>query len=235
MAWRQRIALIGVVAALGAAGFSALGFWQLDRLTWKNRLITAVETRATAEPIDLNADSIWDSFDPTEDEYRHVSVNGRFDHNAETLVQAVTAYGGGFWVVTPLLLENGRSVLVNRGFVPPQQRDPETRPAPTGEVTVTGLLRQSEPGGGFLHSNDPAGERWYSRDVQAIAADKGIAEAAPFFVDAAATPPGVYPIGGLTVLSFSNNHLGYALTWFALALMLVGGFGYLLWDARRAR
>jgi surfeit locus 1 family protein len=84
-----------------------------------------------------------------------------------------------------------------------------------------------------LRSNDPAGERWYSRDVQAIARDKRLTNVAPFFIDEEAGEPGTYPIGGLTVLSFSNNHLVYALTWFALALMLVGGFGYLLWDARR--
>jgi surfeit locus 1 family protein len=180
-------------------------------------------------------DGTWGSFDPAEDEYRRVVVTGRFDHAAETLVQAVTAYGGGFWVVTPLVLEDGRSVLVNQGFVPAEQREPATRPGPEGEVTITGLLRQSEPGGGFLRSNDPGGARWYSRDVQAIAEDKGVGNAAPFFIDAEATPPGTYPIGGLTVLSFSNNHLVYALTWFALALMLVGGFGYLLWDARRSQ
>jgi surfeit locus 1 family protein len=229
--WRTLVVL-GVIAVLGAFLFGALGVWQLQRLGWKNDLVAAIEARTTAAPVDPS--KVWDSFAPEQDEYRRVVVSGRFDHAAETMVQAVTAYGGGFWVVTPLVLPDGRSVLVNRGFVPPEQRDPGTRPGSEGDVTVTGLLRQSEPGGGFLRSNDPVGERWFSRDVAAIAADKGVSNPAPFFIDADAGPAGRYPIGGLTVLSFSNNHLVYALTWFSLALMLVGGFGYLLWDRRRA-
>ncbi len=233
MARRRTLAVLGALALLGALGFGALGVWQLERLGWKNELVAAIAARTGAEPVDPSRDGTWERFDPEQDEYRRVIVRGRFEHGAETLVQAVTAYGGGFWVVTPLVLADGRSVLVNRGFVPPQFREPRTRPAPEGEVSVRGLLRQSEPGGAFLRSNDPAGERWYSRDVLAIAEDKGMSGAAPFFVDAEAGEPGRYPMGGLTVLQFSNNHLVYALTWFALALMLLGGFAYVLWDGRR--
>lgn len=233
MARRRTLAVLGALALLGALGFGALGLWQLERRGWKNGLVAAIAARTGAEAVDPSQDGTWERFDPEQDEYRRVLLRGHFEHGAETLVQAVTAYGGGFWVVTPLVLVDGRSVLVNRGFVPPNYRAPETRPAPGGEVSVRGLLRQSEPGGAFLRSNDPAGERWYSRDVLAIAQDKGVSGAAPFFVDAEAGEPGSYPIGGLTVLQFSNNHLIYALTWFALALMLLGGFAYVVWDGRR--
>ncbi|RYY32618.1 MAG: SURF1 family protein [Sphingomonadales bacterium] len=107
-------------------------------------------------------------------------------------------------------------VLINRGFVPsaasPRWCGPDV------EVRVTGLQRASEPGGGFLRSNDPAADRWFSRDVSAIAAARGIGTVAAFFVDADATPnPGGYPLGGQTVVQFRNNHLVYALTWFGLA------------------
>ncbi|MCA3579738.1 MAG: SURF1 family protein, partial [Bradyrhizobium sp.] len=89
--------------------------------------------------------------------------------------------------------------------------------------SVTGLLRMSEPKGGFLRSNDPAAGRWYSRDVAAIAATRGLSQVAPYFIDADATPnPGGTPLGGLTIVRFPNNHLIYALTWFALAFMLAG-------------
>jgi surfeit locus 1 family protein len=116
-------------------------------------------------------------------------------------------------------------VLINRGFVPPERRDQATRLEgnPAGVVSITGLLRMTEPNGGFLRNNDPAGDRWYSRDVEAIAAARGLPGSAPFFIDADATPnPGSYPQGGLTVVKFHNNHLIYALTWFGLALMLAG-------------
>ena len=102
-------------------------------------------------------------------------------------------------------------------------------------VTITGLLRMSEPNGGFLRSNDPAGGRWYSRDVKAIGAACGLSGVAPFFVDADATPnPGGYPVGGLTVVAFDNNHLVYALTWFGLALLCAVG-SFLMLRAARSR
>ena len=115
-------------------------------------------------------------------------------------------------------------VLINRGFVPESRKDAATRIAPTGPVTITGLLRASEPGGAFLRSNDPAANRWYSRDTQAIAAARNLPGAAPYFIDADAAPnPGGYPIGGLTVIAFRNNHLMYAITWFGLMLLSLGG------------
>ena len=232
---RRTLAILGAIALLGAIGFGALGVWQVERLGWKTALIAAVAERTSAAPVDPSTDGTWERFDPEVDEYRRVAISGQFDNARETLVQAVTAYGGGFWVMTPLLLGDGRAVLVNRGFVLPEQRDPGARGdvAPEGVVTVTGLLRQTEPDGGFLRSNDPAGGRWFSRDVAAIGAQDGLADVAPFFIDADRLAPDAVPIGGLTVISFSNNHLIYAITWFALAAMLLAGFGYVVWDRKR--
>jgi surfeit locus 1 family protein len=116
-------------------------------------------------------------------------------------------------------------VLVNRGFVPSGRREASTRRDgnPDGPVEITGLLRTTEPKGGFLRNNVPQHNRWYSRDVAAIAAARGLREVAPFFVDAdAGSQSADGPIGGLTVIRFPNNHLVYALTWFALAFMLAG-------------
>ena len=232
---RRTIGVLGAIALLGAIGFGSLGVWQVERLGWKTALIAAVAERTSAAPVDPSTDGTWERFDPEVDEYRRVAISGQFDNARETLVQAVTAYGGGFWVMTPLVLGDGRAVLVNRGFVLPEQRDAGARGsvAPAGAVTVTGLLRQSEPDGGFLRSNDPAGDRWFSRDVAAIGAHDGLSDVAPFFIDADRGAAGAVPIGGLTVISFSNNHLIYAITWFALAAMLLAGFGYVVWDRKR--
>lgn len=233
---RWTLTLVGAIALVGAMGFGALGVWQLERLHWKNALIAAVAERTQATPTDPSADGTWNAFDPERDEYRRVAISGRLDHARETLVQAVTAYGGGFWVMTPLLLDDGRAVLVNRGFVLPDQRDPGARGDAGLEdaTTVTGLLRQSEPDGGFLRSNDAAGGRWFSRDVAAIAAQDGLSDVAPFYIDADRGAADAVPIGGLTVISFPNNHLIYAITWFALAGMLLAGFAYVVWDRKRS-
>lgn len=206
---------------LAAAGFAALGVWQVERLAWKLDLIARVDARIHAAPAPPPAPDAWPALDPQAFEYRRVRLHGAFDHTRETLVQAVTERGAGFWVLTPMRTGQG-AVLVNRGFVPSERRDPATRAAGQagGMMAVIGLMRASEPGGGFLRSNDPAGDRWYSRDVAAIAQARGLGAVAPFFVDADATPnPGGYPLGGLTVVRFRNSHLAYAITWFALALL----------------
>lgn len=179
---------------------------------------------APAEPAPGPAE--WPELSAQADAYRHVRLAGSFRHDRETLVKAVTERGAGFWVLTPLVTDAGYTVLVNRGFVPTDRADPQSRASgqPQGRVEVTGLLRMSEPGGAFLRSNDPAADRWFSRDVQAIAAARGLGEVAPYFVDAAADPdPAALPVGGLTVIAFPNNHLVYLLTWFGLAGLSVAG------------
>ena len=215
---------------MGAIGFATLGVWQVERRAWKLDLIARVEARIHAPPVPLPDPERWAVLDTRGEEYRRVTATGVLLHDRETLVQALTERGAGFWVLTPLRTAQG-VLLVNRGFVPPERRDPASRAAgqAKGPVTVTGLLRRNEPGGAFLRSNHPAAGRWYSRDVAAIAAARGLGKVAPFFVDADATPnPGGYPIGGLTVVRFRNTHLVYALTWFALAALSAFGAFLLL-------
>jgi surfeit locus 1 family protein len=203
----------------------ALGVWQVERRVWKLALIDRVEQRVHAAAQPIPAPASWPAISAASDEYRHVSVSGRFLHDRETLVQAVTEEGPGYWVLTPLQRGDGTAILINRGFVPTERRDASTRQDgnPEGPVEITGLLRVTEPKGGFLRNNVPQHNRWYSRDVAAIAAARGLHDIAPFFIDAeAGSQAGGGPIGGLTVVSFPNNHLIYALTWFALAFMLAG-------------
>ncbi len=205
-------------ALVFVALFLALGIWQVERRSWKHALIAAVESRVHAAPVPAPSPARWASVNATDDAYRRIRVTGRFLHDRATLVRATTDLGAGYWVMTPL--DTGDAItLVNRGFVPPEKRD-AARSGPAGPTTVTGLLRMSEPGGGFLRSNDPAADRWYSRDVTAIAQARGLQRVAPFFIDAQASPvAGAYPVGGLTVIRFSDNHLLYALTWFGMAVL----------------
>lgn len=238
------LAVLLIAAALVSAGFVALGAWQLQRLAWKQDLIERIERQLAAEPVPAPGPGAWPRLSRAEDEYRRVLVRGEFVHERETLVRASTALGSGHWVLTPLRSEEGFWVLVNRGFVPPDRRERASRAAdePRGMQQVTGLLRLPEPGGSLLQDNDPAADRWYSRDVAAIAAARGLGAAqpgpvAPYFIDeaAGARDAGAWPRPGLTVLRFSNKHLGYALTWFALAAMVAGATGWLLHEERRLR
>jgi surfeit locus 1 family protein len=231
------LALLGGLALLAFVGLVALGTWQVERRAWKLDLIARVDARIHAPPAALPPPAAWPAIHAAADEYRHVQASGTFLYDQEALTQATTALGAGYWVMTPLRMRDG-VVLVNRGFVPADRRDRASRAAAErpGETTVTGLLRMTEPKGGFLRSNDPAADRWHSRDVQAIADARGLRDVAPFFLDADATPnPGGLPVGGLTVVSFPNSHLVYALTWYALALMLAGGAAYMAREEWRAR
>ena len=211
---RRTVFLIAL--ALAFCGFAALGIWQVERLQWKHALIARVDARIHAAPSPLPARAEWPTASASRDEYRRVAVTGSYLRGRDTRVQAVTERGAGWWLLTPLREDDGDVVLVNRGFVPPDWKGDAAPPA--GPVRVTGLLRMSEPGGAFLRHNDPAHDRWYSRDVAAIARARGVDAAAPWFIDADrdATAP-EWPAGGLTVVKFRDAHLQYALTWFALA------------------
>lgn len=231
---------LAIGAALAFTAFAALGTWQLYRLQWKQALIERVEQRIHAAPVPAPGPDRWPEIAAATDEYRRVRVTGRFLHGLSARVQAATELGSGYWLLTPLRTEEGDIVLVNRGFVPPGSRQTQGRQdsAESASVTVTGLLRMSEPGGGFLRKNNPAANRWYSRDVQAIAAARGLRDVAPYFIDAQASPDSTdsgapdHPVAGLTVVTFHNNHLVYAITWYALALMVLGAA---LWGAREER
>lgn len=196
--------------------FGALGVWQVERLRWKLDLIERVETRVSQAPVAAPLTG-----DPKVFEYRPVQASGTLLHDRETLVQALTERGAGYWVMTPLRTDSG-VILINRGFVPEDRKSAASRSS--GPVQVEGLLRLSEPGGRFLRPNKPGEDRWYSRDVEAIAEARGLGLVAPYFIDTGATPAGTLPIGGLTVVRFRNTHLIYALTWFGLCALSIWGF-----------
>lgn len=225
---RSRIKRAGLIL-LGTAlfaGFAALGTWQVYRLAWKLELIARVDARIHAGPVAPPGRAQWTGVSAKTQEYLRVRASGSYLGDAQTLVHATTRRGRGYWVMTPLQTQSGFVVLINRGFVASNRSGAPTAPVPppAGRVVVTGLLRLSEPGGRFLRPNDPALGRWVSRDVAAIAAaaDLPAADVAPYFIDAgASSAPGAPPVGGLTVVHFRNAHLVYAITWYALAALVV--------------
>ena len=207
----------------------ALGVWQVQRLFWKEALIAQVNARVHAPAVAAPLGTV-----SAADVYRHVSVRGRFLNTDEAQVYALSELGAGYWVMTPLHTDGGAVVYINRGFVPMDHKAPDTRTAgqTSDEVTVTGLLRLPETQGWlFSQANDPAHDAWYHRDIAALAASRHLGAVAPYFIDADATPnPGGWPRGGMTVITFPNSHLVYAITWFSLAGMLLA---VLIWQMRQ--
>lgn len=227
--------LPGVFALGGLAILVSLGAWQLERLVWKNDLIQRAEIRSQAPPEPLPPPATWPGLDARSYEYQAVHVTGEFRHDDELHVYTALSsprgrHGGpGWWVVTPLEIQSGHIVFVNRGFVPETHKHAETRSEGQveGPVEIVGLVREPEPQGLFVPDDNPESNVWFTRDPERMAEVLGIdALVAPFFVDARESPPGGLPQAGETVLTFRNDHLGYALTWFGLALTLVVVFGF---------
>ncbi len=215
-----------------------LGVWQVHRLAWKENLLAAIDQRTRAAPVALPPPAAWPALNPADYEYRRVALTGTLDNGKETLVFGSTPYGVGFYVMTPMRLQgeggdrDGGVVLINRGYVPAERKDPTTRRAgePDGVVRVVGLMRAPEHRGMFTPADDPAAGQYFSRDPAVLAAHDGLASVAPFTVDADTTPnPGGWPRGGTTVIAIPNNHFVYALTWFGTALSIFAIFGSYAW------
>ncbi|MFT3996089.1 MAG: SURF1 family protein [Asticcacaulis sp.] len=231
----RRLLLLGTVL-ITIAGLTGLGIWQVKRLMWKTALIETVNARTTAPAVALDAGrNGWPALNKANDEYRRVRLSGHFLNDKEVQVYALTEAGAGYWVLTPLVTDTGATIMVNRGYVPTDLKAPATRPAGqvSGPVAVTGLVRMSEVKGWlFSQPNDPP-FRWYRRDTKMIATSQALGYVPPYFIDADATPvPGGWPKGGMTVIRFTNHHLSYALTWFAMAAGLAG---VTFWQWRRSK
>jgi surfeit locus 1 family protein len=200
-----------------------LGTWQLERRAWKLNLIATVDSHMAASPLSL--DQIL-HMSADEAQYRKVTLSGRFDHAKEAHVFATAAEGVAIYhVLTPFRTDDGRVLMVDRGAVPQDRLDPKTRAAGNvdGETEVTGVWRVPDPPGFFTPKPNPGKRIWYARDLAGIAAADHLTLAAPVVIEADATPnPGGLPKGGQTVVNFRNQHLSYAVTWYGLALVLLG-------------
>jgi surfeit locus 1 family protein len=219
-----------VFTLVAGAILMSLGFWQLQRLAWKEALIAAIDARADAASAPLPSEAQWSALVPDDYDYRHVEASGQFDYGKEVLVFrgfGPHGLGPGYLVMTPLRLASGAYVIVNRGYVPQERKEPSERSAGQigGEVHITGLMRPPEPRNFFTPADAPDKGEYFTRDPSLIAGHFGLSPAAPFTIDADDLHvPGGWPLGGTTVRDLPNSHLGYAITWFGLAAALAGVF-----------
>lgn len=199
-----------------------LGLWQLERLQWKLGLIAEMHRNMAAAPISLDAALALGN---DRAEYRQVTVTGRFDNANEAYVFTTGPHGEPVYhVLTPLMLGNGRAMMIDRGYVTIALRNPISRPLsePHEPVEVVGIWRTSERPGLFTPPPDFAHRVWFSRDVSGIARADRVRLGAPAILDAIARPGAPeWPRGGQTRVDLPNDHLQYALTWFLLAGALV--------------
>ena len=244
---RRGVAGFGVFTLVMLALFIGLGVWQLQRRVEKHALIAALTERLAVAPGALPSPAQWSALTPARDEFRRVSFTATYQHLPDAMVYSSGSAvredisGPGTWAFLPARLASGETVVVNAGFVQNMmqersQQDRAVAPLITGQpVMLTGYLRFPEKAGVLTPAENLASRLWFTRDHLAMAHALGWGEVAPFYIDLEQPVPvsGIPKPGPLEV-HLKDDHMQYAITWFALAGAVVIAFGAWLRAQRRA-
>lgn len=214
--------LLSILSTGALVCLLVLGIWQLQRLEWKQGLIAAIDQRTDASPL-LSL--------PTEPSlaahnFYPVQLQGEFVHAHEFfIVRRAISSDPGLQLLTPFRLQNGEHVLVNRGYLPFDQKDSDARLETQylGLQTITGVIVYPLGRNAFTPKDSPEEQLWFAEDFAAFERISGFAYP-PYVVVAGIDSRHKYPRGGQYIISLRNNHAGYALTWFGMALSLLGVF-----------
>lgn len=196
--------LLGVI---GCGILLALGIWQVQRLQWKTEILDQISATITAAPVPLPADP-----DPIADEYLPVTVSGAITGSPLSVLVSTAENGAGYRTITAFTTTDGQLIVVDLGFL---SLDDRGAPLPEGPLEVTGNLLWPDETDSWTPAPDPSGI-WFARDLPAMAA---ALDADPLLVVARdivpAGPTVPMPVG---IQGIPNDHLGYAITWFMLAV-----------------
>jgi surfeit locus 1 family protein len=213
--------LLGLV---GAVILVSLGTWQLQRLSWKAGIIAEIEARIGAAPVAVPANP-----DPVRDRFLPVTATGTITDAELDVLVSVKNVGPGYRIISAFETEDGRRILLDRGFVADARKGD---PRPAVEATVTGNLHWPEEVDSFTPAPDLRRNIWFARDVPAMA---DALETEPVMIilrDTTEPDPAVTPLP-VDSAGIPNDHLEYAITWFGLAIVWVGMTAFLLWRIRQ--
>lgn len=211
-----------ILGLAGVAVLLSLSAWQMQRLAWKETILAEIDARIGASPV-----QIPHTPDPEADRFLPVSVSGQFTGQHLDILVSRKQIGAGYRVISVLETDDGRRVLVDRGFLPEAARG---LPREAGAVTVTGNLHWPAEVDGFTPAPDVKTGIWFARDVPAMAA---MLQSEPVLIVARSdTGDGIeaMPVDGAGI---PNDHLNYAITWFLLAVVWAGMTALLLWRIRQ--
>lgn len=198
-----------------------LGTWQVQRLSWKQNVLAEIDSRISAEPIDLPV-----APNPSADKYLPIEIAGTVSDDELHVLVSVKHVGPGYRVIAPFQTEDGRRILLDRGFVPTEDKNAARL---TGPMTVTGNLHWPDEIDSYTPEPDIAGNTWFARDVPRMATALGTEPV--LLIARSATDPDITPLPVDTV-GVPNDHLQYAITWFSLALIWAAMTAYFLWRTR---
>ncbi len=220
----RRQILAAFLLLAGLALFVSLGVWQLQRLHWKEALLAEINDKIASAPGPLPAHP-----SQAEDPYRPVEISGHFEPAELDVLVSSRDFGPGFRLISPFVTDDGRRVMVDRGFVPTEKRE---APRSFGAMQLVGNLHWPDERESFTPEDDPAGNWWYARDVAKMAAALGTE---PVLVIArSTTDPEILPMP-VSTEGVRNKHFEYAMTWFLFALTWVMMTGFALWRIRRRK
>jgi cytochrome oxidase assembly protein ShyY1 len=230
---------LALIALIMVSVLVSLGVWQLRRKDEKHALIAALTERLAGAPRALPSVAEWPSLNPARDEFLRVSFSAAFESKPDAMIYSSGSAvrddisGPGTWAFMPARLADGRTVVVNTGFVQntmqdrAQQDRAVTRLVTGAPVAMTGYIRFPEKPGAFTPDQDAAKRLWFSRDHRAMAQALGWGDVAPFYIDLEApVPPSGIPKPGPLHVHLKDDHLQYAITWFGLALVVAIAFGF---------
>lgn len=207
---------------LGIAFLTGLGTWQLKRLSWKEALIETMQTRSTVPRVSLE-DFLQDDQKVIEKEYRRLFLEGWFLHDQEAHLLGRTHSGQVVYhIMTPLLLESGSIILVDRGWVPAiiSAKDPNIQ-RPEGVVKVDAYIKTKTSQNFFTPQNNYEKKELYFVDPVEFAQRKSLPTLLPFYVVQEGNS-NTFPRPQTSVVKkIRNNHLEYAITWYSLAFILI--------------
>ena len=215
----QRLGFLAVIGGLGLAALVSLGIWQVQRLAWKEERLATIQARITAAPVPLPP-----APSPDSDAYRAVALRGEIEEPELHVFWVTKEAETGYRIIAPLVTQEGRRILLDRGFVPSAAKG---RLRSVGASAITGNLLWPDEGDWTTPAPELDTNILYARDVTYMAKRLGTE---PVLVVARSVSPetAVQP-QPVTSAGIPNNHLQYAITWFWLAFIWAAMTASFLW------
>ena len=221
----RRIIFPLLLGILGTAVLIGLGVWQLQRLQWKEGILAEIDARMASAPVALPA-----APDPARDRFLPVTATGSITDEEIDVLVSLKGVGPGYRIISAFETDDGRRILLDRGFVRDDQKD--TPRPPVYGVTITGNLHWPDEVDSFTPDADTDRNIWFARDVPAMATALGTEPVMIILRTTSEPAPAVSPLP-MDSAGIPNDHLGYAIQWFGLAAVWAGMTGWLLWRIRR--
>lgn len=212
-----------ILGVLGCAILVSLGVWQLHRLAWKESMLADIQRSIEGAPVPLPA-----AVDPSM-KYLPVTVSGTTMGQEIDVLSGTRESGGGYQIVSALVTDDGRRILLDRGFV---DQDHKRDPRPPVRLDVVGNLHWPQEKGSATPAPNLDQNIWFARDVPAMAKALGTEPVLVVAAEVRGDAQGVEPIP-VAIEGIPNNHLSYAVQWFMIAAVWAGMTVALIWRIRQ--